>query len=52
MSTVGSVVGVDTINNVEANQIPPLLGDGHGHYKIHMLGNSGKCQSQSWLAAR
>lgn len=25
-----------------AGRIPPLLGDGHGHYRVHILGNSGK----------
>ena len=52
MSTVRPVAGVDPISNVEAKQIPPLLGDGKGHYRIHMLGNSGTCQSQSWLPGR
>lgn len=23
------------------NEQPPLLGDGHGHYRIHIVGNSG-----------
>ena len=24
-----------------SNELPPLLGDGQGHYRIHIVGNSG-----------
>jgi len=35
------------------NQFPPLLGDGHGRYKIHLTGNSGvgKSTTAATLAA-
>ncbi|KJA20994.1 hypothetical protein HYPSUDRAFT_141494 [Hypholoma sublateritium FD-334 SS-4] len=36
--------------NVGAKQIPPLLGDGHGHYRIHMLGNSGSGKTTTGAA--
>jgi len=25
-----------------SNELPPLLGDGQGHYRIHIVGNHGE----------
>ena len=34
------------------NELPPLLGDGQGHYRIHIVGNSGesKIEQKSQLS--
>jgi hypothetical protein len=29
------------------SNLPPLLGDGHGRYRVHLVGNSGALRMQS-----
>ena len=42
MSVPGAPNSANDVGADGAGRTPPLLGDGNGHYRVHILGNSGK----------
>ncbi|PPQ73142.1 hypothetical protein CVT24_009135 [Panaeolus cyanescens] len=45
MPTPASKVAVPPSTSVQVTEVPALLGDSNGHYRIHILGNSGSGKS-------